>query len=95
MATAAKLAAMPQASRLYERHFAPAELAEQWNLSLDTIMRMFEREPNVLIFENPERNPNRRRRTLRIPESVAERVYRRLSTRFSSNTNPKGENRNG
>lgn len=68
-------------SRLFERHFSPAELAEQWNLSEDTVRRIFEREPDVLIFENPERGSSRRRRTMRIPESVAERVYRRLSTR--------------
>ena len=68
-------------SHLFERHFSPAELAELWSLSEDTIRRMFEREPGVLIFENAARNPNRRRRTLRIPQSVAERVYRRLGTR--------------
>lgn len=68
-------------SRLFERHFSPAELAEQWNLSEDTVRRIFERESDVLIFENPERGSSRRRRTMRIPESVAERVYRRLSTR--------------
>jgi hypothetical protein len=45
------------------------------------VRRIFEREPGVLIFENPERISSRRRRTMRIPESVAERVYRRLSTR--------------
>ena len=69
------------ASRIFERHFSPAELAEAWNLSEDTVRRMFEREPNVLIFENPDRGSTRRRRTLRIPESVAARVYRRLSNR--------------
>jgi hypothetical protein len=86
MATAAKLATERQlgeakASRLFERHFSPAELAEQWNLSEDTVRRIFEREPDVLIFENPERGSSRRRRTLRVPASVAERVYRRLCTR--------------
>ena len=81
MATAPKLAAVPQTSRLFERHFSPAELAELWSLSEDTIRRMFENEPDVMIFENAERSSSRRRRTLRIPESVAERVYRRLSTR--------------
>ena len=68
-------------SRLFERHYAPAELGELWNLSADTVRRMFEREPGVLVFENPVRSSSRRFRTLRIPESVAERVYRRLSTR--------------
>ena len=64
-----------------ERHYSLAQLAEQWNLSEDTVRRIFENEPDVLIFENPERGSSRRRRTMRIPESVAGRVYRRLSTR--------------
>jgi hypothetical protein len=86
MATAAKLGITrqpgeAQGSRLFEQHFSPAELAAQWNLSEDTVRRIFEREPDVLIFENPERGSSRRRRTLRVPESVAERVYRRLCTR--------------
>jgi hypothetical protein len=40
---------------------------------------MFKREPGALIWENPEKASERRRRTLRIPESVARRVYTRLS----------------
>ena len=68
-------------STLLERHYSPAELAEVWKLSEDTVRRIFEREPGVLIFENPERASDRRRRTMRIPESVAEAVYRRLSSR--------------
>jgi hypothetical protein len=65
----------------FERHFSPSELAEVWKLSEDTVRRIFEREPGVLIFENPEKASDRRRRTMRIPASVAESVYRRLSTR--------------
>lgn len=85
MASAAKLDTIGQSgeknSRLFERHFSPAELADVWNLSTDTVRRMFENEPGVLVFENPARSSSRRFRTLRIPESVAERVHRRLSTR--------------
>ncbi|MCU1316972.1 MAG: hypothetical protein JWN63_2294, partial [Candidatus Acidoferrum typicum] len=29
---------------MYERHFSPAELGERWNLSADTVRRMFENE---------------------------------------------------
>ena len=84
MATATKFAEVPHReaeSRMCERHYSPAQLAEQWSLSEDTVRRIFEREPDVLIFENPERVSSRRRRTMRIPESVAERVYRRLGAR--------------
>lgn len=62
-----------------ERHYSPAELGELWNLSADTVRRMFEGEPGVLVFENPVRSSSRRFRTLRIPASVAERVYSRFS----------------
>lgn len=84
MAASAKLGIVPDGQlnrRLFERHFSPAELAETWSLSEDTIRRMFENEPDVLIFENADRCSSRRRRTLRIPQSVAERVYCRLSSR--------------
>jgi hypothetical protein len=81
MATsAAKLGTVqPTGSRLFERHFSPAELGELWNLSADTVRRMFESESGVLVFENPVRSSSRRFRTLRIPESVAQRVYSRFS----------------
>lgn len=80
MATAQKLASIdaPRVG-MYERHFSPAELGKLWNLSADTILRMFEREPGVMIYENPEKCSSRRRRTLRIPESVAFRVHAKLS----------------
>jgi hypothetical protein len=70
----------PDVPSFAERHYSPAELGQLWGLSAETIIRMFEREPGVLIYENPEKVSERRRRTMRIPESVAERVYRRLST---------------
>jgi hypothetical protein len=82
MVTATKLVQAPnreQESRMYEKHYAPAELGDLWNLSADTVRRMFENEPGVLVFENPERSSHRRFRTLRIPESVAARVYSRFS----------------
>jgi hypothetical protein len=68
-------------STVAERHYSPAELGELWSLSVEAIRRMFEEEPGVLIFENQDRVSDRRRRTMRIPESVADRVHRRLSTR--------------
>jgi hypothetical protein len=63
----------------FERHYTPQELAEMWNLSDDTIRAVFAREPGVLIFMGSENNKvrSRRYRTMRIPESVALRVYAR------------------
>ena len=64
-----------------ERHFSPNELAESWSLSADTVRRLFENEPGVVVFQSLTKRDTRRRRTLRIPESVAERVYRRMANR--------------
>lgn len=61
-----------------ERHFSPEQLGDIWGLSADTIRRVFEGEPGVLIIEHA-RTSARRYRTLRIPESVALRVHRRMS----------------
>jgi hypothetical protein len=63
-----------------EGHYSASELAALWNLSLDTIRRIFENEPGVLVLgeDRPKRN-RRRSTTLRIPESVAARVHRRPS----------------
>ena len=64
-------------SAALERHYSPDELAELWNLSADTIRRMFEAEPGVLVIEQERAKSRRRYRTFRIPESVALRVHRR------------------
>ena len=64
-----------------ERHYTPAEIAHLWHLSPDKVRRIFQDEPGVLIFEDKSTFFRRRYRTLRIPESVLERVTRRLSNR--------------
>ncbi len=62
-----------------EKHFAPDELAESWGISPDTVTRIVERDSGVLILETHRGNRSRRYRIIRIPESVAARVYRRMS----------------
>jgi hypothetical protein len=65
-----------QGNHLAEKHFSVAELSERWNLSADSVRRLFEDEPGVVVFKKSQ--PYKRvYRTLRIPESVAMRVYRR------------------
>jgi len=49
-----------------------------WNLSENTIRRMFENEPGVLIWGTTEGRFKRRYTTLRIPETVVLRVYRQF-----------------
>ena len=64
-----------------ERHFAVTEVAEMWNLSPDKVREIFEREPGVLVIG--DRNPRHKRRyfTLRIPQTVLQRVHHRLATK--------------
>ena len=63
-----------------EPHFTPAQVAEAWGVSTDTVRRMFEAEPGVFVIQPPPGRFSRRRRyrTLRIPASVVERVHRRM-----------------
>jgi hypothetical protein len=61
----------------FERHFSIEELVELWGVSYDFVRRLFLKEPGVVVFANPR--PGRRvYRTIRIPESVALRVHRRM-----------------
>lgn len=62
---------------LFERHFSVKELAEMWRLSPAAIRRLFRNEPGVVRFGSERRGHKRDYVTLRIPASVAERVYRR------------------
>ena len=69
-----------ETSRIDEHHYSVAELANRWNLSPDTIRKLCENEPGVLVLgESLTRRGKRRYTTLRIPESVAARVYRHHS----------------
>ena len=65
--------------RFQERHFSVAEIAETWNLSREVITRLFEGEPGVLVIGNDTTRSKRGYHTLRIPESVMERVHRKRS----------------
>jgi hypothetical protein len=60
---------------VFERHFSPRTLAGMWGFSEDTIVRWFEDEPGVLKCGVDGARGRRRKITLRIPESVALRVY--------------------
>ncbi|MEK7995817.1 MAG: hypothetical protein AAB403_18625 [Planctomycetota bacterium] len=59
-----------------ERHYTVGELAAMWNLSSEFVRQIVQHEPGVT--EWVRQQPGRRRyRVLRVPQSVAERVYRR------------------
>jgi hypothetical protein len=56
-----------------EKHYRAAELATMWGVSRQRIARLFAHEPGIL------RLPGEQRTVLCIPQSIAERVYARLS----------------
>ena len=62
-----------------DKHYSPDELAGLWGVSVDSIRRIFRDEPGVLKMGDKSPKHKRQYLTLRIPESVAERVHTRLS----------------
>ena len=68
---------MPVLETTFERHYSVDDLAELWGMSDDFVRRLFLNEPGVVVFF--KHRPGRRTyRTLRIPESVAQRVHRQM-----------------
>jgi hypothetical protein len=66
-----------------EKHFSPTELAEAWGVSAETIRILFKNEPGVLrLPSQAEHEPKakvRKYESLKIPQSVAERVHKKFS----------------
>ena len=68
-----------------ERHFTISELAQMWNLSEELVRQLVRDEPGVT--EWVRQAPGKRRyRVLRIPQSVADRLYRRARERGNPET---------
>jgi hypothetical protein len=63
------------AANPFGKVFTPHELAGLWKLSENSIRRMFQDEPGVFVMANGRRT-KRNYETLRIPESIALRVWR-------------------
>ncbi len=76
-------------TRLQEPHvpgsdYSVAELANERNLSEDTIRTMFRNEPGVIHIKGKSKSKRKHPRgyvTLRIPEAVADRVFKRQGVR--------------
>jgi len=66
---------------MFEPHYTVSDIAKRWNLSTDTVRRLFRHEEGVVLI--PSRNPRRALRanynTMLIPESVAKRVHAKYS----------------
>ena len=65
----------------FENHYTVQEIAEKWHLSETVVRNLFRDEPGVIKIDSPERRFRRGYCTLRVPESVAERVHSRLGRR--------------
>lgn len=55
------------------------ELAFIWNLSDESVTRLVEDEPGVLIFQIQRRKHRRRYRNIRVPGNVAIRIQNRMT----------------
>ena len=61
-----------------ERHYAPSDVAELWQFSVEKIRQLFQNEPGVVVVQAPVKKGKRPYKTIRIPQSVLERVHKRL-----------------
>jgi len=66
------------ASDTFEKHYSINEISHLWGLSQKTIRRIFEHEPGVIELANHKSRNKRTYVTRKVPESVLERVHRKL-----------------
>ena len=64
-----------------EKHYTVDQIAEIWNLSRDTVRRIFSAAEGVLKITRPGTKYKRTHTTLRIPESVLFRVHRQMAAK--------------
>jgi DNA-binding transcriptional regulator GbsR (MarR family) len=63
-----------------ERPYTVGEIADMTGYSVQTVTRLFEREPGVLVIERKKKNGKRKSyRSIRIPVPVYERVLRKVA----------------
>jgi hypothetical protein len=76
-ATAVSVAA-PAGPIPIERHFTATDVADMWKFDVETIRRLFDDEPGMVVLQTPIKKGKRPYRTIRIPQTVLDRVHRRL-----------------
>jgi hypothetical protein len=64
----------------FEAHYTVQEIAEKWHLSEKVVRKLFRNEPGVIKIDAEECRFKRGYCTLRIPESVVQRVHARLAS---------------
>ena len=62
-----------------ERHFSTKEIAKLWGLCETSVRELFREEPGVIRIQRPKSRYKRAYTTIRIPQSVLERVHCRMS----------------
>lgn len=62
-----------------QTHYTVEQVAEMWNMSRDSVTRLFRDEPGVMKITRPGNRYKRAYTTIRIPESVLNRVYSRMT----------------
>ncbi len=67
-----------------EQHYQIPAIAKMWGLSEDTVRSLFKGEPGVLVIARPGTSKKRKYVSMRVPESVLQRVHRRLSARAAA-----------
>jgi hypothetical protein len=67
-----------------ERHLSVSEVASQWNVSRDTVRRVFQDLPGVLKIGHSETKHKRKYVTLRIPERIVKAEHASLTKGVSS-----------
>lgn len=63
---------MSDSTPITEQHFTPLFYAQRWGVTSKTVVQWFRNQPGVLKIRGGLQG---RRTTLRIPMSVAERIY--------------------
>lgn len=77
-----QIAELTASTGAVERHYTVQEIGAMWNLTASSISRIFRDEPGVPRIGTPQTRRGRRGHvTLRVPESVLQRVYRRMVVR--------------
>ncbi len=69
---------MNQEPSFSERHYTVDEVSAMWSLSRESVRKIFLAESDVPKIARPGNRYKRSYVTLRIPESVLNRVYRRM-----------------
>jgi hypothetical protein len=64
---------------MMEPHKTPQYFAQKWGFSVKVVRELFAHEPGVIKVDRPEELHKRGYCSIRIPESVAARVYKRIT----------------